>query len=600
MRFQCYADEKEIANITATASGVRRTPLPHLHDHDHHHIRSGGIDPVVAASSASAFHRVSSSPSSASSPHGLHNNIPCCPRVVLATPGSPGVPSTSTPSELLHQHGCCTESHTRHHCATPRCSSGTCGTVSPPNRHSINSALHLSSGLFLNRLGGGGGGSVSAFRPTAKVCSSLDTSTNHSKHKDKQGFRVVRPSSSSPMGNSINRPTSPSDGGSPAKIRRSSSETHEGRIKETSLDVGFSMDKVLSMPKVAGAPNRSPGAALAYLQVQKALEKNYGLPTYDPVVSSSHAAEMPSVAAIRSLHRGPLGLDPYTGYPYRFFPPPGFAAARLPAVFPMHKHGEVFGRLPYKLPYPFLKYPVEHGTTAAPPSALLTPPPEMDLQKYAHLERTLTSQAPGAQFPTPPMGDPQFAFNNQGQKSKRGHLCIYCGKLYSRKYGLKIHLRTHTGYKPLKCKVCLRPFGDPSNLNKHIRLHAEGDTPYRCEHCGKVLVRRRDLERHIRSRHPGEVVDGVPTNGTKTTDGETISVVATAAAKAAAVAAAGAAATKVKCEVEEQQQPEDLTISVDDIDDDDDEEEEHIDCVNDDDSIDMMHEDHSEADKRRR
>ncbi|XP_043269295.1 transcription factor hamlet [Venturia canescens] len=86
-------------------------------------------------------------------------------------------------------------------------------------------------------------------------------------------------------------------------------------------------------------------------------------------------------------------------------------------------------------------------------------------------------------------------------KSKQGHLCIYCGKVYSRKYGLKIHIRTHTGYKPLKCKFCLRPFGDPSNLNKHVRLHADGETPYRCDLCGKVLVRRRDLERHIRSRH---------------------------------------------------------------------------------------------------
>ncbi|XP_017860582.1 PREDICTED: sal-like protein 4 [Drosophila arizonae] len=98
--------------------------------------------------------------------------------------------------------------------------------------------------------------------------------------------------------------------------------------------------------------------------------------------------------------------------------------------------------------------------------------------------------------------------------SKQGHLCIYCGKVYSRKYGLKIHIRTHTGFKPLKCKFCLRPFGDPSNLNKHVRLHlqtqpsgssgeADGqqETGYQCQICHKTLARARDLQRHMETRH---------------------------------------------------------------------------------------------------
>jgi uncharacterized Zn-finger protein len=95
----------------------------------------------------------------------------------------------------------------------------------------------------------------------------------------------------------------------------------------------------------------------------------------------------------------------------------------------------------------------------------------------------------------------ELNLSDEHGKPKKTHVCLFCGKIYNRKYGLKIHLRTHTGYKPLKCKVCSRPFSDPSNLNKHVRLHSQGDTPYRCPFCSKILVRKRDLDRHISSRH---------------------------------------------------------------------------------------------------
>ncbi len=96
----------------------------------------------------------------------------------------------------------------------------------------------------------------------------------------------------------------------------------------------------------------------------------------------------------------------------------------------------------------------------------------------------------------------ELNMNDELGKAKKSHVCLFCGKLYNRKYGLKIHLRTHTGYKPLKCKVCSRPFSDPSNLNKHVRLHnSQSETPYRCSYCDKILIRKRDLDRHILSRH---------------------------------------------------------------------------------------------------
>ena len=97
------------------------------------------------------------------------------------------------------------------------------------------------------------------------------------------------------------------------------------------------------------------------------------------------------------------------------------------------------------------------------------------------------------------------------------HTCPFCGRHYARRYSLVIHQRTHTGHKPLVCRVCARRFGDPSNLNKHLRTHGMGTrrsdnggpigglkSPYVCRICENVSARRRDFERHMRRKHGAE------------------------------------------------------------------------------------------------
>ncbi|XP_029927936.1 zinc finger protein 407 [Myripristis murdjan] len=91
---------------------------------------------------------------------------------------------------------------------------------------------------------------------------------------------------------------------------------------------------------------------------------------------------------------------------------------------------------------------------------------------------------------------------NREREENQGSVCKYCGKVCksSNSMAFLAHIRTHTGSKPFKCKICNFATAQLGDARNHVKRHL-GMREYKCDICGWAFVMKKHLSTHLLGKH---------------------------------------------------------------------------------------------------
>ena len=79
---------------------------------------------------------------------------------------------------------------------------------------------------------------------------------------------------------------------------------------------------------------------------------------------------------------------------------------------------------------------------------------------------------------------------------ERPYACEQCGKAFRQRNALSTHMVTHTGARPFPCSLCSLSFTTSSSLKRHNKIHT-GEKPHQCTKCGRPFRTKAALRGHM-------------------------------------------------------------------------------------------------------
>ncbi|KFB46797.1 zinc finger protein ZFP69 [Anopheles sinensis] len=110
-----------------------------------------------------------------------------------------------------------------------------------------------------------------------------------------------------------------------------------------------------------------------------------------------------------------------------------------------------------------------HADTTASKSHISTTPGKAPKQQER--KRKPVQRAPK---PTKPTNCPPKGTRRKRNTLPKNHRCELCGALFARRRNVEYHVKyTHTGIKPHECEFCGKKYADITSFKRHIRAHTE-------------------------------------------------------------------------------------------------------------------------------